>query len=131
MSTRTEKVSSTIKKIIVNPINQLANEYKAGLVTVTAVRITPDLQLAKVYISILASKVSEGKFLAILEDNKKKIRHFLAKNIRLKHIPELKFFLDNTLDEMNHIKQLIDEVNKTSKDIKVNPEDYDNSIFQK
>jgi len=131
MSTRTEKVSSTIKKILVTPINQLANEYKAGLVTVTAVKVSADLQFAKVYISIFGSKISDGKFLAILEDNKGQIRSYLGKNIRLKHIPDLKFFLDNTLDEIDHIKKLIDEVSKTSVNVKFNPDDYDESIFEK
>ncbi|MCK5742368.1 MAG: ribosome-binding factor A, partial [Chlorobi bacterium] len=52
MSIRTEKVAGLIKEIIAEPINEKAREFSAGLVTVTSVRMTPDLHLAKVYISI-------------------------------------------------------------------------------
>ena len=111
MSLRAEKVGSVIKRVLVNPITDLASEYSAGLVTVTSVRMSPDLSIAKVYLSIFKRKGAEpGVFLDILETNKGSLRTSVAKNLKLRHTPELRFFLDDTLDQMQHIQDLLNSV---------------------
>ncbi|ROL62099.1 30S ribosome-binding factor RbfA [Bacteroidetes/Chlorobi group bacterium ChocPot_Mid] len=125
MSIRAEKVSSLIKRVLAKPIDLLASEHNAGLVTVTSVRLTEDLQTAKVYISIFGDKISPGKFLAILEDKKGSLRTQLGKEIRLRYTPDLKFFLDDTLDKIEHIQELINSIGNNKKEIFVNPDDYD------
>lgn len=114
MSIRTDKVSSLIKRVLAKPITDLANEHKAGLVTVTAVRTSPDLKIAKVYLSIYGNKIAPGSFLDILESEKGKIRHEMAKEVRLRFTPDLKFFLDDTLDQIEHIQRLLDSVKDDS-----------------
>lgn len=125
MSIRAEKVSSLIKRVLAKPIDSLASEHHAGLVTVTSVRLTEDLQTAKVYVSIFGDKISPGKFLAILEDKKGSLRTHLGKEIRLRYTPDLKFFLDDTLDKIEHIQELINSIGNNKKEIFVNPDDYD------
>ncbi|MFH1049856.1 MAG: 30S ribosome-binding factor RbfA [bacterium] len=125
MSIRAEKVSSLMKRVLVKPINELASENKAGLVTVTSVRISEDLQIAKIYISIFGDTISPGKFLAILDDKRGSLRSYVGKNIRLRYTPDLRFFLDDTLDKIDHIQELLDSVKTNSKEVIVNPEDYD------
>lgn len=131
MSLRSEKVSSQIKKVLTKPIDEISKEFNAGLITVTTVRLTEDLQTAKVYISILGEKISPSKLLAAIEDRKGKLRHYIGKNIRLRYTPDLKFFLDDTLDKMAHIQKLIDNVRKNTKNISVNMDDYDEKSFPK
>jgi len=125
MSIRAEKVSSLLKRVLAKPIDEIASEHKAGLVTVTSVRLSEDLQIAKIYISVFGDKISPGKFLAILEDKKGSLRTHVGRNIRLRYTPDLKFFLDDTLDKMDHIQELLDSVKSNAKEIKVNPNDYD------
>lgn len=108
MSIRAEKVASTLKRYIAQPINEIAREQNAGLVTVTRVRMTPDLLLARVYISILGNKTSPGEFITLLEDRKGELRKIVGSNMRLRNTPDLQFFYDDTLDQIEHIQQLLD-----------------------
>lgn len=107
MSIRAEKVASTLKRYIAQPINDMAREISAGLVTVTHVRMTPDLQLARVYISVFATKLSHGDIISELENRKGELRKIIGSNMRLRNTPDLQFFLDDTLDQIEHIQQLL------------------------
>jgi len=116
MSIRTEKVASVIKRELAGKLSDLANEYSAGLVTITSVRLTKDLHIAKVYISVFGGSLSQGEFLGIIEENTKSLRGELGRNIRLRFTPELKFYLDDTLDQMEHIQDILNTVKPKSED---------------
>lgn len=81
------------------------------LVTVTEVQVTPDLLLARIYLSIFNTDDKET-VLHILERNNKKLRHALASRIRklVRRIPEIEFHEDNTLDEMWRLNQIFDRL---------------------
>ena len=112
MSIRTEKVASVIKRILAEPIRGLAAEYIPGaLVTLTSVRISKDLRIASIYISIYGKNASPGDFLTRLEDKKGMLKAAVNSGARLRFTPELRFFLDDTLDQMEHIQGLLDSVN--------------------
>ena len=116
MSFRVEKVASEIKKILAQPIADIAKGLNAGLVTLTSVRVSKDLQQAKVYISIFNKNSSPGFLIEKLEKQKGELRHIIGKELRLRFTPDLKFFLDDTLDQMEHIQTLIDSVKPLSLD---------------
>ncbi len=116
MSIRTEKVASTIKKILVRPISDLAREYYPGaLVTVTSVRLSPDLKTAKVYLSFYGRDVSPGTIIDKLEEKKSHIRAEVGAKIKLRFTPDLRFFIDDTLDQIEHIQDLLNSVKKEDK----------------
>ena len=110
MSIRSERVSSVIKRVLAKPVSDLAAEHQAGLATVTSVRLSDDLQIAKVYISVFGGKLQPAKFISILEANTGDLRSFVGANVRLRFTPELRFFLDDTLDQIEHIQKLLDSV---------------------
>ncbi len=112
MSIRTEKVSSEIKKAIAQPISDIANNLEAGLATVTAVRISPDLKIAKVYLSLYGKKdYPVSNFIDELTRKQGQLRHYLGTKVRLRFTPELHFYIDDTLDQMEHIQKLLDQAN--------------------
>jgi ribosome-binding factor A len=113
MSLRAEKVGSVIKRALVEPLRALSNEYSAGLVTITSVKMTNDLHIAKVYITIYGGSMGPGEFLDILDDHKKAMRSELGHSISLRYTPELRFYLDDTLEQMEHIKNLINSIKDT------------------
>jgi ribosome-binding factor A len=113
MSLRAEKVASVIKRALSQPIVEIARETKAGFVTLTAVRISSDLQIAKLYISIYGKNTHPGEFLQELENRKHELKQVMAKEVHLRYLPELKFYFDDTLDQMEHIQELLDSVKKT------------------
>lgn len=63
MSIRTEKVAAVITDLLSEPLRKIASEIHAGLITVTSVKMSPDLQIAKVYISAIGGKKGLQKFL--------------------------------------------------------------------
>jgi ribosome-binding factor A len=107
---RTERLSKEIKKILSERIAFLGNEIGGGLVSITSVRISKDLSLARIYISAFATKITPLEVIAYLDENKAIYRTDLAKKMRVRIVPNLKFFLDDTLDEIENIQKLIDSV---------------------
>ena len=118
MSIRTEKISSLIKRILAQPINDLAKEFGGGMVTVTDVKVSSDLQIAKIYVSVFNSENGPGRFMDILEDKEKLLKSHIASKARLRYTPELRFYLDDTLDRMEHIQELLDSVKKERRERK-------------
>ena len=109
MSIRTEKVASVVKKALSEPLRELSQGVARGsLVTLTTVRMTNDLSIARVYLSIYGGKLSPLEVIHKMDDNKVELRHQMAKKIRLKSTPDLEFYLDDTLDQMDDIQKLID-----------------------
>ncbi|MBR5905929.1 MAG: 30S ribosome-binding factor RbfA [Bacteroidales bacterium] len=82
--------------------------FDGAMVTVSEVRISPDLSIAKVFVSIFPSDKQE-RVMEILEENKKAIRGELGRKVasQLRIVPEIDFLLDTTLDYAEHIDELL------------------------
>lgn len=78
------------------------------LVSVSAVRVSPDLSIARGYLSIFPSEKA-GEILKNINNSAKSIRYELAKTLRyqLRKTPELSFFIDDSLDYIEHIDNLL------------------------
>lgn len=108
-SIRQQKVGNVIKKDLSDIFQKGSAEYAMGaMVTVTHVKVSPDLSVARVYLSIFGAKDKNGVFDFINEKNGE-IRYQLGKRAgkQLRKIPELKFILDDTLDYASKIDQLL------------------------
>lgn len=108
-STRQLKVAREIQKSLAEIIRSKGMAHTAGaMVTVSEVRVSPDLSLAKVFVSIFPSAKAE-EVMKILESNVKVYRgelgRIVAKQFRI--VPELAFMLDNSLDYAEHIDELL------------------------
>ena len=86
------------------------------LVTITGVKMTPDLLVAKIYISIYGTE-NKQEVLLILEDNHTRLRQALASKIgkQMRRMPDIEFFLDDTVDEMYRVQDLLDRVGEEDK----------------
>ena len=118
MPHRPERVANEIKKILAQPVVDISNRIKAGFATLTAVRISKDLQNAKVYISLFGKNSQPGKLITELENHRGELRHLVGKEMRLKNVPDLKFFLDDTLDQIEHIQSILNTVKTSEENIK-------------
>ena len=108
-STRQKKVARLVQKELGNYFQRESSILTPGrILTVTVVRVSPDLSLAKVYLSIFPSD-NIIEILQTILDNRKNIRHELGKRIRhqLRIVPELAFFIDDTLDYVDNIEDLL------------------------
>jgi len=115
MSVRLEKIASVIRRAISSTISKLASENKFGLASVSTVKLSKDLRIANVYVSLLVIN-SQNKteqiqaFLNILNSNNGMIRSVIANETRMRFTPELRFFYDDTLEQMEHIENLLKKV---------------------
>lgn len=108
-STRQLKVGREIQKALAEIIRSKGMAaFDGAMVTVSEVRVSPDLSVAKVYVSIFPSDKQEA-VMGILEENLKLYRgelgHVMGKQLRI--VPELILYLDTTLDYAAHIDELL------------------------
>ena len=116
-STRQQKFSRLIQKEIGDQFQKDGyNYYGKAFVTVMGAKVSPDLAIAKIYVSIFGVKDSK-QVLAMIESHNKEIRRKLGSSIRhqARIIPELKFFLDDSLDYIEKIEKILNET-KTKKE---------------
>lgn len=109
-TTRQNKISRLIQKELSEMFMLQTKAMKGVLISVSACRISPDLSVCRVYLSIFPSQKSE-EILKNINDNMKSIRYELGTRMRfqLRIIPELRFFIDDSLDYIEHIDQLLKE----------------------
>jgi ribosome-binding factor A len=108
-STRQLKVSRLLQKELGTYFQREASSICHGkLITVTRVRITPDLSLARVYLSFFPSGQAKDDLIAV-KARLKTIRTKLAQVVKnqLRIVPDLEFFIDDSLDYIYHIDDLM------------------------
>ena len=108
-TTRQQKVARQIQRDIADIFQKEGAHLVRGLlVTVTTVRVSPDLGYAKIYVSVFPFE-RNPELLATLEENNWFIRRQLGTRIRnqLKVVPELQFFLDDSLEYIENIDQAL------------------------
>lgn len=101
--------------------------FQGAFITVTQVRITPDLAIARVYLSFLAAKDPKG-LLDEIEDQKKAVRNELGKRIgkQVRIIPTLSFYLDDSAEYAANIDKLMATIEIPPADKNYNiPDDQD------
>ncbi len=108
-STRQKKVSRLIQKEVADIFLKKGAEYAQGkMISVTKVRISPDLSYAKIYLSIFPSAGQE-EVLHNIQSHANRIRYDLGIRIRkqLRIIPEISFYIDDSLDYIDKIDKLL------------------------
>ena len=89
--------------------------------------MSPDLQIAKVYISAIGGKKGITEVLAAIEQDKIRIRKHIAQNLQLRFAPELRFFRDETMDAIDSIKHLLE---KTKQDDILRQQQFSNNVIE-
>lgn len=107
-TTRQNKISRLIQKELSEIFLLQTKSMNGVLVSVSAVRISPDMSIARVYLSVFPSERSQ-EIVKNINDNMKSIRYELGTRVRhqLRIIPELKFFVDDSLDYIEKIDSLL------------------------
>ena len=107
-TTRQNKIARLLQKELGDIFLLQTKSMHGVLVSVSAVRISPDMSIARVYLSIFPSEKGE-ELIKNINANMKSIRYELGTRVRfqLRIIPELKFFLDDSLDYLGRIDELL------------------------
>lgn len=109
-TTRQAKIARLLQKELSEILRQQTAKTHGIIISVSAVRISPDLSIAKAYLSIFPSGQSQ-EILENLTRNARTIRYELGQKVRfqLRKVPELAFYLDDSLDYIENIDHLLQE----------------------
>jgi len=108
-STRQKKVSRLLQKELADIFLKRGNEVAHGkLISITKVRVSPDLSFAKIYISIFPAS-NQDDILHTIQEQSSKIRYELGQKIRsqLRIVPDIVFHIDDSLDYIDKIDKLL------------------------
>ncbi|MCC8143642.1 MAG: 30S ribosome-binding factor RbfA [Tannerellaceae bacterium] len=108
--TRLNKIGRLLQKELGDIFLKQTKAMPGTLISVSVVRVSPDLGIAKAYLSIFPSEKSE-ELLKAIRANTKAIRYDLGQRVhlQLRKIPELSFFIDDSLDYIENIDKLLDK----------------------
>jgi ribosome-binding factor A len=93
------------------------NIIDGGMVSISSVKITPDLLEARIYLSIFNARDNKA-VLKKIEEKAWEVKKELAARVKhqLRRIPELKFFLDDTLDQVFKMEELLKQIKQEGKE---------------
>ena len=107
-TTRQNKIARLLQKELSEIFQAQTRQMHGVLVSVSACRVSPDLSVCRVYLSVFPSEKAE-ELVKNINENQKQVRYELGIRVRhqLRIIPELKFFIDDSLDYIEHIDELL------------------------
>ena len=106
--TRQNRIARLLQKELAQIFEAEPRKTHGVMISVTRVRISPDLSICTAYLSVFPSNKAE-EMVNNIRANEKTIRYELGKRVRnqLRIIPELRFFVDDSLDYLEHIDELL------------------------
>ena len=107
-TTRQNKIARLIQKELSDIFQRQTSQMRGVIVSVSACRISPDLSVCRVYLSVFPSERAD-ELVSNINANGRSVRFELGKRVgkQLRIIPELKFFIDDSLDYVDHIDELL------------------------
>jgi ribosome-binding factor A len=115
VSQRIQKVQKVAREVLGEAIQNL-KDPRIGFVTVTAVRISPDLRHARVFVSVLGTEEERRATMAGLASATPHLRAELGHEMRIKYLPELIFELDTGPETAERVEQLIRQIHEQEED---------------
>jgi len=108
---RKQKLASVIRTVVGNAIMQrLQDPRVAPLTTVTRVELTSDLMIARVYVSVPGGEAAERRTTDALRHATGFVQRLVAQELTIRHCPEIRFDIDESLKIARHTMSLLDEV---------------------
>ncbi|MCF8074825.1 MAG: 30S ribosome-binding factor RbfA [Desulfotignum sp.] len=110
--TRAERISTKIQQAITELLTKKLSDPRIDMATVSRVKLTPDLRLASIYVTVFGDEDRIAATLAGFKNSKGFIKKHIAPQLGLKYMPELRFFHDDSFDKAARMDALIDSVVK-------------------
>ena len=107
MGFRRERLGDQLRVELADLIQRELRDPRVGFVTVTEVRMSPDLTHARVYVSILGDEERTKESFEALNRSAGFLKSQIGKRMKLRRVPELRFVIDETLDTSDRIESLL------------------------
>lgn len=115
MSYKKEKTESQIKREIGEMLIRDMGNPALMHTTVTGVKITADFKHASIYLSTYGTPREKKLSVNIMNNNSPWIRRELAKRIRMRYVPDLTFFEDNSIEKGFRVDEILNEINRENR----------------
>ncbi len=109
---RTARVGEQIRNEIAELLTFTVRDPRIGFITITRVTVTPDLQQARVYYTTMGDEQARRETARGLERATPMIRHHLGDRLRLRRVPEVRFFFDKAIAHQDRIEQILQELHQ-------------------
>ncbi|HZK12613.1 MAG TPA: 30S ribosome-binding factor RbfA [Atribacterota bacterium] len=120
---RSEHLEKSLKREINNIIYRKINDPRIKFVTITRIKVSPDLKYASIFVTIFNDEAQQKKALKGLKSATKFIRVELGKELKLRFVPEIEFKIDEDLEHQYKLLKIITEVNKKPLNLKKDEND--------
>ena len=108
MSQRLDRVAEELREVLAEEIQRL-KDPRVGFVTVTGVRVTPDLRKARVFYTVLGEDRDKSATRAALRSARSHLRATLGREVRIKFVPDLEFREDEGAERGKRVEELLEE----------------------
>lgn len=109
---RTTRVGEQIRNEIAELLTFSVRDPRIGFITITRVTVTADLQQARVYYTTMGDEQARRETARGLDRATSMIRRHLGERLRLRRVPELRFFFDKSIAHQDRIEQILQELNQ-------------------
>lgn len=109
-SERIRRVGQLIKQELANLLIRELRDELPAFTTITEVKVSPDLRQARVAVSVMGDDDDRQAVLETLEEQSGHFRYEIGNRIRLKYTPELSFEIDDSLDRVERLEEIFDEI---------------------
>ncbi len=115
MSRRTDRLNEIFKRELSRLLEREVNDPRlSSIISVTRVEISPDLRHAKIFVSILGNESSKTKVIEGFTTAANFLRRKLASCIRLRSIPQLSFYYDDSIEQGAKVLKVLDQVSSSN-----------------
>jgi len=107
---RPDRVGDQIRQELAELIARQVHDPGIGFLTITRVKLTPDLQQARVYYTTIGDEKQRRETGRALGRARPFLRRQVGQRLRLKHVPELEFFYDESIEQQDRIERIIQDI---------------------
>ena len=112
MTTRQEKLVGVLKEEVSEILRREIKDPRLGFFTIIDAEITSDLQHAKVFVSIMGTEEERKQSMEVLKHAQHFVRQEFGKRVRMKVLPDIQFFRDETVDKGVRMLELLEEIKR-------------------
>lgn len=110
---RTRRIGEQMRRDLAQAVGEILDHPHASMLSFTDVRVTRDLSFAKVYVThVLDNAIEREELVQALNDKAGQFRHYLAKQLSIRKIPELTFYYDESVEYGAKMENLLSQIVK-------------------
>jgi ribosome-binding factor A len=114
---RARRLAERIKVLVAEALERTVKDPDLGFVTITEVRVTPDLQHAKIFYTVFGSEEDRARSGEIIERNRGRIRSEVGRQLSIRLTPTIEFELDDVQDNAAHLNELLAQAKERDEEL--------------